>query len=249
MSPTGPDISIVIPVWNEADKIVAEVEAAIQFFEFGKLNGEVIVSDDGSSDHTPELVASVAERKGYPVRIIRNHHLGKGNAVREGMMAAGGNIILFIDSGNCISYRDVKKGLELLRVELCDIAHASRFLPESRIVIPKGRIRRIVSYLFRKFIHFYLNLPPHLTDTQCGLKIYRKEIAHRLYGRSYTQGFMFDIEIIQQANRENFRIREFPVTWRSDPDSRLSLIRSLPGIIRELVMLKRQYNADTVIGH
>jgi dolichyl-phosphate beta-glucosyltransferase len=240
MSSTGPDISIVIPVWNEADKIAADIATAVQFFESAKLNGELIISDDGSRDHTYEVVVSVAEGKKYPVRIVRNSHLGKGNAVREGIMAAGGNIILFIDSGNCISYKDVGKGVELLNRDVCDIAHASRFLPGSSIVVPKGRIRRMVSWSFRKLIHFYMNIPSHLTDTQCGLKIYLGEVAHLLYGKSFTKGFMFDIEIILRAKRENLRIREFPVTWRSDPDSRLSLVRSLPHIIRDLIRLKRR---------
>ncbi|MBR9999781.1 MAG: glycosyltransferase [Cyclobacteriaceae bacterium] len=234
------DISIVIPVWNESAKIAGDLDAAIHFFESFSLKGEVIVSDDGSSDNTRQVAVRMSEELNYPVKIIRNEHHGKGHAVRSGILSASGDIILFIDSGSCIPYRDVWKGVVLIRKEACDIAHASRFLPESRIEVPKGWIRRISSYLFRKFVHHYMKIPHHLTDTQCGLKIYPKGIAHKLYDECYTRGFTFDIEIIIRAKREKLRIMEFPVTWRSDPDSRLFIFQSFTEIWKELRMIRRK---------
>jgi glycosyltransferase involved in cell wall biosynthesis len=234
------DISIVIPVWNESKKIESDLDAAIHFFEIHNLKGEVIVSDDGSTDDTREVIGSFLTGITLPVRVIYNNHLGKGNAVRSGIMQAKGDIILFIDSGNCISYSDVWNGIQIIRRSDCEIAHASRYLPESRILIPKGWIRRTLSLLFRKLVHRYMNIPRHLTDTQCGLKIYKKDLGQRLYQLCFTRGFMFDIEIILRAKQENILICEFPVRWSSDPDTRLSLFRSIPEIWKELRKIKRE---------
>jgi len=234
------DISIVIPVWNESNKIARDLEKAIRFLETGRLSGEVIVSDDGSTDDTMKVVESYKSVKALPVKIVKNHHLGKGNTVRSGILEAKGDIVLFIDSGNCIEYSDVLKGIQMIQKGDFEIAHASRYLRESRILIPKDWTRRAVSFLFRKFIHLYTDIPGHLTDTQCGLKIYKKDTAQRLYRSCISRGFMFDIEIILRAQQQGTTISEFPVSWSSDPDSRLSLFRSLPGIVSELKRIKRE---------
>jgi dolichyl-phosphate beta-glucosyltransferase len=236
------NVSIVIPVWNESGKIIPEIEAAILFLDMKRLNGEVIISDDGSTDDTVRAIENWNAASKVPVKILQNQHLGKGNAVRRGILEARGDIVLFIDSGNCIPYEDVWEGILLVDHGECDIAHGSRYMPESQILVPKGLTRRILSFLFRKFARIYMHLPAHLTDTQCGLKIYRKEVAHRLYDLCFTRGFIFDIEIILRARKEGFTIFEFPVHWSSDPDSRLFIIRSVPGIFRELQKIKTELN-------
>lgn len=233
------NVSIVIPVWNESGKILSEIEAAILFLEMKHLSGEVIISDDGSTDDTIRMIENWSTTAKIPVRILQNEHLGKGNAVRKGILESRGDIVLFIDSGNCIPYEDVWEGIQLVDHGDCDIAHGSRYLPESRIMVPKRWTRRILSFLFRKFVRLYMNIPDHLTDTQCGLKIYQKDAAHRLYDLCFTRGFIFDIEIILRARQEGFTIQEFPVRWSSDPDSRLFIFRSFPGIFRELGRIKR----------
>jgi dolichyl-phosphate beta-glucosyltransferase len=234
------DVSIVIPVWNESKKIESDLDAAIHFFEIHNLEGEVILSDDGSTDDTLEVIRSFLSEKMLPVRIIKNDHLGKGHAVRSGILQAKGDIILFIDSGNCIPYSDVWNGIQLIRRGDCEIAQASRFLPGSRILIPKGWIRKTLSFLFRKLVHRYMKIPGHLTDTQCGLKIYKKDLGQSLYQLCFTRGFMFDIEIILRAIHENILICEFPVRWSSDQDTRLYLFRSIPEIWKELRRIERE---------
>jgi len=234
------NVSIIIPVWNESGKIISEIEAAILFLEMKHLSGEVIISDDGSTDGTVSAIADWSASASVPVRIIRNQHLGKGNAVRLGILEAQGDIVLFIDSGNCIPYEDVWEGIRLVDHGECDIAHGSRYLPDSRILVPKKWTRRVLSFLFRKFVRLYMHIPAHFTDTQCGLKVYPREVAHRLYAPCFTRGFIFDIEVILRALRENHTIREFPVHWSSDPDSRLYILGSIPGILRELGSIKKK---------
>jgi glycosyltransferase involved in cell wall biosynthesis len=235
------DLSIVIPVYNERLKIAGDVVAAAIFLRKRRIKGEVIVVDDGSADGTAEEArrAGVSERA--PLSVVRlERHRGKGAAVRAGILKARGKIALFIDSGLCIPYGDLAAGIEWIRGGECEIAHASRRLAESVIIRPPKRTRRLSSWLFRQFVFRAFNLPVELTDTQVGCKIYDGRIARELYGACRSEGFAFDVEIILRAVRDRCRIREFPVHWTSDPDTRLSLLRTAGKMVMELSALKFQ---------
>jgi dolichyl-phosphate beta-glucosyltransferase len=237
------DLSIVIPVYNEGRKIDKDIRLASQFLENRKLSGEIIISDDGSTDDTGIIPSDILDEINVPVEVIDNKkHKGKGFAVRSGILKARGKCVLFIDSGACVSYDEILKGLDLIKTGKCDIAHGSRFLKDSNITRKKQWYRRLASYLFRKSIHVWIRIPIALTDTQCGLKIYRKDVAHELYGDCMTEGFMFDIEIILLAAKAGYKIEEFPISWTADPDSRLSLINTLFSMVPELRRIKIYIN-------
>jgi dolichyl-phosphate beta-glucosyltransferase len=97
--------------------------------------------------------------------------------------------------------------------------------------------RRISSTLFRKIAKIYLKIPPALTDTQCGFKMYKGTVARKLYGQCISEGFMFDVEIILRAEKLAYRMKEFPIEWTCDRDSRLSFANT-PAILRELKLIK-----------
>ncbi|MBN2411728.1 glycosyltransferase [candidate division KSB1 bacterium] len=234
------DISIVIPVFEESKKIGIDIEAASLFLINNSLEGEIIVVDDGSRDNTAEAAKNTETPPEIRLKVIYyKENTGKGYAVRTGMNSSSGDIVMFIDSGNCVSYDHVLRGLQLLRNDVCDIAHGSRYLPESRILKPHKWTRRISSYLFRKFLTFFMKIPSGLTDTQCGLKMYKGELGRSLYGKCITNGFMLDIEVILRAWHAGFRILEFPIDWTADSDSRLSLSRVPVNMIRELLRIKK----------
>ncbi len=233
------DLSIVIPVYNEARKIPQDIEDALTYFREQSLAGEIIVSDDGSIDDTKSVVKSLQSQH-KNLTLLENPHQGKGGTVKAGMLKATGDIILFIDSGSCIPYSDVHKGIRLIQDGKTDIAHASRFLPESKIDKPKSLFRRVLSRAFRIVIPLYMGIYGRYSDTQCGLKIYKKEVAHRIYEACFTNGFMIDIETIIRAEKNNFRIKEFPIHWFADPDSRLTASRTLKRMIKELQKIKKE---------
>ncbi|MFC1746791.1 glycosyltransferase [Candidatus Neomarinimicrobiota bacterium] len=229
------DLSIVIPAFNERTKIATDVAAAGEFLQQEGLNGEIIVVDDGSSDDTAGNARNVILPARQTLKVIRyNTNRGKGAAVRTGIIETTGEYIMFVDSGLCIPYDQTKRGLSLLREDRCELAHASRRLPESVIVRPQVWYRRLLSRLFYRTIRLWMRVPRTLTDTQCGFKIYKGEVGRTLYSLCKTDGFMFDIELILLAQRGGFRISEFPVDWTSDPDSRLSLTRTPIRVLREL---------------
>jgi len=234
------DLSIVIPVYNEGRKIGGDLDAALHFIREQKIAGEIIVVNDGSTDNCAEVVLEYSDgHPGIISLISYGPNRGKGYAVKQGMLKAIGKIIVSIDSGNCIPYSDLLKGMELIGINDTDIAHGSRRLRESRIMIPRKLHRTFFSTVFMKFIRLYLHLPSHLTDTQCGLKMYRKDVAHFLYNQCQSAGFMYDIEIIMKATLNGYRIKEFPVIWTPDPDSRLKILSNLIRLLKEIHAIKK----------
>lgn len=229
------DLSVVIPVFNEQEKIRDDIIAASEFLCGCGWRGEIIVVDDGSTDGTLETARATGVGKNVTLRTIKTeNHRGKGHAVRTGILKATGKRIMFVDSGSCIPYSSISKGLEMLDTGDCLIIHGSRYQPQSMIINPMKTSRRLASRLFCLYIRFFVPVPKMLRDTQCGLKIYRGDVAHELYSECITEGFMFDIEIILRAGMRSYCIREFPVEWSSDPDSRLSPVAVIFSIFAEL---------------
>ncbi len=234
------DLSIIIPVYNEEQKISHDIHAASSFLAACGMTGEIIVVDDGSTDQTSAVVQNTAVDEGVNLKITGyKEHTGKGKAVKTGILEAGSDLIMFIDSGNCVPYENITGGINLLKGGECEIAHGSRFLSESHITRTRTASRKLVSFLFRKYIRLHSRIPKNLTDTQCGLKIYPKATAHELYAACITDGFLFDVEIILRAREKGYRIKEFPIDWTSDPDSRLSVRSTFPRIFSELRSIRK----------
>jgi len=234
------DFSIVIPAYEERMKIARDVEAAAAFLKRNDFTGEVIVVDDGSRDDTAEVARNTTVAPGVQVEVIRyEEHRGKGYAVRKGMEHSSGEYVMFADSGSCVPYDDSLQGLDLLKYGTCDIAHGSRKMMGCNIEKGQSLYRRICSKMFHWFIIYDMKIPAEFTDTQCGFKIYKGNVARELYGECITDGFTFDIEIIMRAQREGYRIKEFPIDWTCDRDSRLSPTRSSWSVLSELLAMRR----------
>ena len=234
-------LSIIIPAYNESAKIARDIAAAADFLVQARLFGEVIIVDDGSTDATSAVAEQVAHLPEISLLVLRHtEHRGKGFAVRTGIMHSRGEFVMFADSGLPVPYENALRGLRLLQNGNCELAHASRKLPESVILRAQPWQRRLFSVFFRWVIILFLKIPARLTDTQCGFKLYRGEVARELYASCFTDGFMFDVEVILRALRKGYRIAEFPVEWTCDPDSRLSVTRSPGRIVRELIEIKKR---------
>ncbi len=236
------ELSIVIPAYEESKKITRDVEAATAFLQDNHFTGQIIVVDDGSKDNTTEVARNAVTNPsaGIELKVERyNHHRGKGYAVRRGIEQTSGKYVMFADSGCCVPYGDTLRGLELIKSGACDIAHGSRKMRGCHIEKAQSLYRRICSKMFHWFAIHDMKIPAEFTDTQCGFKIYRGDVARHLYGECITDGFTFDIEIIMRAQKEGYHIKEFPIDWTCDPDSRLSPTRSSWRVLSELLNIRR----------
>ena len=234
------DLSIVIPAFEESKKIARDVAAAAEFLISHKLEGEIIVVDDGSKDNTADAAENVEIPPDVKKNVIRYEvHQGKGFAVRTGMKHSSGEYAMFADSGCCVPYEDTLRGLDLLKNGVCDIAHGSRKTRGCHIEKTQSLYRRLCSKFFHWFVIHDMKIPAEFTDTQCGFKIYKGDVARHLYGESVIDGFTFDIEIIMRAQKEGYHIKEFPIDWTCDRDSRLSPTRNSWRVLSELLTIRR----------
>jgi dolichyl-phosphate beta-glucosyltransferase len=233
------DLSIVIPAFNESEKIGRDVEAAALFFGEAGLEGEIIVVDDGSSDDT----AAAAGQARIPLSVRRlvikqEKNSGKGAAVKHGVLESKGKAVLYADSGTCIPYANALPVIRKILAGGLDLGLASRRLKETVILRNRPLRRRIISWIFHQAAVAIAGLPRWVSDSQCGFKVYRGEVARELYSGLISSGFLFELEIILKAVRRGFRIEEFPVEWTCDLDSRLRPGAQAKSVAKELFKIR-----------
>ncbi len=234
------DLSIVIPAFNEARKIARDVEEAALFFTREGLSGEIIVADDGSTDGT--AAAARAAKVPPSVRfeaISLERNMGKGFALKAGVLATKGDVVIYADSGTCVPYRDSLPWIRGIRAGELDIAMASRRLKGTVIRADRPLRRRILGRAFHLAAIVIVGLPRRITDSQCGFKVYAGKVARDLYAGLETPGFLFELEIILKALRLGYRVEEFPMTWTCDLDTRLRPGSQARSLLRELLAVRR----------
>jgi dolichyl-phosphate beta-glucosyltransferase len=239
------DISIVIPAFNEEKKIGFDVEVAAAFIDEEAMHGEVIIVDDGSTDKTAEeadkaKVPSAVERN--VIRLDKNR--GKGYAVRTGILASKGDIVIFADSGTCVPYSNALLQIEKIRGGELVVAMASRRLKDTVIHRNRSLKRRVLSSLFRLVARIITGVPQRFSDTQCGFKIYRGDIARELFAKCKTTGFLFELEILLRALKRGYRLEEFPVEWTCDLDTRLKPGSDAARVLREMFQVRSIIKKD-----
>ncbi len=201
------ELSIVIPAYNEEKRIGETFSKITDFLNKNRIQNEIILVDDGSTDKTIDIVKKF---KG-DIRILRNRiNSGKGYSVRRGIENAKYNLVIFTDADLStpieelsLMFKEIKNGN--------DIVIASRSLPESVIVVKQPFYRQILGRAFPFFVR--LLLIPRLKDTQCGFKLFKTNVAKRLVKFQTVCRFSFDVELLYLAKRLGYRIKEVPVTW------------------------------------
>ena len=239
------DLSIVIPALNEEKKIAPDITTAAFFFGEAGLKGEVIVVDDGSSDHTFHNALTAMVPDAIRRRVVRlDRNTGKGAAVKAGVRETAGDVVLYADCGTCIPYEDALPAYTRIRAGEVDIALGSRTHPKSIICRNRPFSRRVVSRLFRGVARLITGLPKDIDDSQCGFKLYRGDLARKLFAELETPGFAFEIELLLKAKRRGLRIEEFPVHWNCDLDTRLHPSRQSLAVWKELWRVRKILRLD-----
>ncbi len=215
------NISIVIPVYNEENRINKTLDKIRHFLSNHRLSDEVIIVDDGSTDATYTIVSDYAKRN-KNVRIIRNdQNKGKGFSVKRGVLAATGDTILFTDADLSTPIEELKIFLPHLNKH--DIVIASRGLERSRIIVKQPKFRQLLGKIFPFIVQLLLRL--NIKDTQCGFKLFRAAAAKEIFSRQRLDGFAFDAEVLFVAKKLGYRIKEIPVEWANVGGSKVKVIR------------------------
>jgi len=220
--PTAPHLSIVIPAYNEQKRLHDSLVRIADYLSRQPYTYEVIVSDDGSTDTTLNLVESFASDHPWlrPIHHPDNH--GKGAAVRRGVLEASGDYILMCDADLATPIEELDGFWRYMETG-ADIVIASRPLKESHLVRHQPLHREMAGRLFNLAVRIVA--VPGIHDTQCGFKLFRREVAHRLFSISVREGWDFDIEILYLAQRLGYRVVEAPVHWYHREGSKVSMLR------------------------
>ena len=212
-----PRLSVVIPSFNEAQRLPATLAHVRAHLDARGEAYEVLVVDDGSTDGT----ADVARAARGPVRVLRHaQNRGKGHAVRAGMLAAAGDRRLMTDADLSTPIEELPR----LEAELdggFDVAIGSRAVAGARVEVHQPLYREAMGRLFNRLVQTLLL--PGLHDTQCGFKLWSADAATAAFAACRLDGFSFDVEALYVARRRGLRIAELPVVWRNDVASRVGL--------------------------
>ena len=230
----SPEISIIIPAFNEASRLPATLDRVQRFLQGGGLNAEVIVVDDGSRDATAEVVRERAAAWPQLRLVAADHNAGKGAAVQLGMAQAQGRYRIFSDADLSVPIDDMEKLLRPLRAG-AGVAIASRGLKDSQVERHQPWYRETMGKIFNRLVRVFVLGGVH--DTQCGFKAFTAEVADRVFPALQTRGFGFDVEVLYRAQRAGYRIVEVPTRWINSPQSRVHPIRHSTLMFFELVAI------------
>jgi glycosyltransferase involved in cell wall biosynthesis len=199
-------LSIVLPCFDEAERLPGTLAAYLAHFPPSRAEVELIVVDDGSSDGTSAIADQIAAADPR-VRVVRTpHNHGKGYAVRVGVQAAQGELVVFTDADGSYGPEQLERVVAAL--DRAPVAIGARLGSQAGTGSP--RLRRLASPAFNRVMRLLLGLPFH--DTQCGLKGFRRDAAEALFQRARVDGFAFDAEALLVAKRLGLEVVEVPVT-------------------------------------
>ena len=215
-------VAIVMPAWNEAERVGATLDAIAAFAKAHQTVAATYLADDGSTDRTTGVAWEEAERAGLPLEILRLPHRGKALTVRDAMLqvsgAADADYLLMLDADNEISIE------HLAAVNWSpdrDTVYIARRVGETtgRPGATPSVYRRLMSLGMRLASRLLLGLP--YRDTQCGFKLFPRHLAFELFSQQRTATWVFDAELLVIARRSGLPIREVPVVWQPRGESRV----------------------------
>lgn len=233
-----PELSIVIPAYNEQVRLPRALEQIRDYFRWkdaGSVDFEVVVVDDGSADATARIAQEWA-REIPSLRVVSNGvNRGKGYSVRHGMLEARGRIAIFTDADLSSPIGESEKLLAALRGGN-HVAIGSRALDRSLISMRQSRLREMAGIIFNGLVRLFTGLP--FADTQCGFKAFVREPSRIIFETQRIDGFGFDPEILFLAKRHGLQAAEVPVRWAHDPATKVHVVRDSLRMFGDLLYIR-----------
>lgn len=232
-------LSVIIPAYNEHDRILPTLKHALDFLSDQSYESEIIVVSDGSSDNTVQVVQGFTSSGRVRITALEYHpNRGKGYAVRYGMLRAKGRILMFMDADYAVPMEYCKNGLAMIARGF-DVAIASRAVCGAKIKAHQNILRKLSAKIYTSVQNLYLGIK--FPDTQCGFKFFTRQAARSLFSKQKLNSVIFDPEILWLAKKEELRVVQFPVQWRHVADSRIQYdsLRKSIFVFRELFRIKQ----------
>jgi dolichyl-phosphate beta-glucosyltransferase len=234
MTADAVDLSIVIPAYNEAERLPPTLAALQAFLATRPWRPEIVVVDDGSTDGT----AAAAEAAGFPLRVVSlGVNQGKGAAVKRGVGEARGACLAFVDADLPYAFDGFDLAMQRLAAG-ADLVIGGRDLPESSLVLGYSWARRLSGEVYSLLVNA---LAVHgIPDTQCGFKWFRTRVARELFARVTLTGYAFDVELLTLAQRWGLRIDRIPVQFTHSDASKIRLVRDSARMFWDLLKVTRR---------
>ena len=218
-----PYVSIIVPAYNEASRIVKTLSRIREYLDRQNYSYEVLVVIDGAEDKTYELVSGL-EQDWSGLRVINNaENRGKGFAVRQGMLAAAGEIRVFTDADNSTDIAHLEKMLPEFE-KGCEVVIGSRDPKDAvgaRQAVSQSGFKRLLGNLGNLFIQ--LMVLPGIWDTQAGFKGFTVKAAQKIFSKASIDRWGFDVEAVALARKFGYKIAKIPVYWKNDAQSHVKL--------------------------
>jgi dolichyl-phosphate beta-glucosyltransferase len=228
-------LAVVVPAYNEEPRILPTLNRLKEYFSSQSYTWSVTVVSDGSTDRTPDLVREfAASNTGFSL-LAYSPNRGKGRAVRIGMLAAEADLILFSDADLAAPIEEVEKLIPAI-AKGAHIAIGSRPLRESRLEVRQPWFREAMGRAFNGAVRTLA--VRGIYDTQCGFKLYRREVARDVFTRCKFDGFSFDFEALMIARDLGYEISEVPIRWAHQEGSKVRLLRDGTRMLRDLLKLR-----------
>lgn len=241
-----PDLSVIIPAYNEAGRITPTLRRVNDYLRGSSFSSEILVVLDGPTDNTLGVLREVSEKVPNLKILERQRNRGKGYAVREGMLKASGRLRLFCDADNSTDIVHFDRMIPLFK-EGYDIVIASRHSKDAagaQQAVPQARYKRIIGQLGNVIIRSVA--VRGIWDTQCGFKAFRAEVAERIFSQTTIEGWAFDVEVLAIARAANYKIGIIPAYWVNDARSHVrsfDYLRVLGDTLRVRIrLMARKYD-------
>jgi dolichyl-phosphate beta-glucosyltransferase len=233
---TNPFLSLILPAHNEEHRLPSSLEKINAFLKTQSYSAEVIVVDNGSSDHTFELLKKW-QTKMTALRILHLDERGKGLAVCTGMLAATGQYRFFADADLSMPVEEINHFIPPVLKHM-DVAIASREAPGARRFNEPFH-RHLIGRIFNVFVRW--TLLPGIQDTQCGFKCFRADVAEDVFQRQTLKGMSFDAEMLFIARERCWNVVEVPISWHFDADSRVKLFKDSARMAVDILTIRRNH--------
>lgn len=233
---TSPFYSLIIPAYNEAQRIGDSLGRVLAYISRSGWSAEVIVVNDGSADNTATVVSEYSRRNPI-VRLIENPgNRGKGYTVKHGVMNASGQVLLFTDADLSSPIEEAPKLFSPIEAGVADVAIGSRYLDSDLLTRKQPLHRRMLGRSFNLALRGILGLS--YVDTQCGFKAFSRKAANIIFPNMRIEGWGFDPEILFLARRYGLSVLEVPVSWAHDHRSKINPVRDGARMLGELVRVR-----------
>jgi len=230
------DLSIVIPAFNEEQRLPKTLDRVVAYLQTKPDRAEVIVVDDGSTDTTARVVCDYSQRYAALRLVTNGGNKGKGFSVRHGMLEARGDVALFSDADLSTPIEEADKLLAAVRDQGYDAAIGSRAVDRSLIEVHQSAIREQAGIFFNRVVRWIMGID--FSDTQCGFKAFRRERSRIIFEQQRIERFGFDPEILFLAKRNGLRVAEIPVRWSHDSATKVNVLADGVRMFFELLLVR-----------